>query len=413
MIKKRTFINKEPILLLFFICLFVGIRSLYYQNLFVFVHDQVSSSTKVLELWQTKSLSLIGPPLSFLIEGRQIFFGGISYYIQMVFLLIGRFDPFWSTYAFMAFCGLMIIPLYFGVKKLINKKVAILTIILYSLLPFYIESTITLWNPYFKFALLPILIYLMGLFKERNNIIIFFLISFLNGIFFQLHYMYFFTVIGILIYYFLFKRQSLNYLFIFILGFCFGFSNLVLFELRHNFYNLQTIIFYLSKPKEITGHWFSDYYLLSESVFILLIIFNLLKKQISNYVNITIFVILFIIGILYVTTIAKTKQYPKNWYYNDELKTYQIIKNSLNTVKDFNIFEFYDTKGSTQKYFLKKDDIKIDYDNYLTNKYLYVLYANDQYMEDPSYEINRFKPSKIIKIWSINKFYKLYLLKRK
>lgn len=411
--KIKKLINNEFVLLLFFICLFIGIRTIYYQNLFVFVHDQVSSSTKVLELWQTKSLSLIGPPLSFLIEGRQIFFGGISYYIQMFFLLIGRFDPFWSTYAFMVFCGLMIVPLYFGVKKLINGKVAILTVILYSLLPFYIESTIALWNPYFKFALLPILLYLMGLFKEKKNSIIFFLISFLNGVFFQLHYMYIFTVFGFFIYYFISKKNSLKFLLIFIIGFCLGFSNLIFFELRHNFYNLQTIIFYLSKPKEITGHWFSDYYLLSESLFILLIVFNLLKKQINNYVNITILAILLVIGIPYVTTIAKTKQYPKNWYYKDELKTFGIIKNNLATIKDFNIFEFYDTKGSTQKYFLKKDNIKIDYDNYLTNKYLYVLYTNNQYMKDPSYEVNTFQPSEVVKIWTINEFYKLYLLTRK
>ncbi|MDA1317346.1 MAG: hypothetical protein O3B87_04995, partial [bacterium] len=74
--------------------------------MFKFVYDQVASSTVVLELWQNKDISLIGPPMSLTISSRQVFFGGVSYYLQMAFLLIGRWDPFWSTYAFMIFSSI-------------------------------------------------------------------------------------------------------------------------------------------------------------------------------------------------------------------------------------------------------------------------------------------------------------------
>ncbi len=404
--------RKEIILVLLFTALFIAVRSLYLKNLFVFIFDQVSASTAVLELWRDKKISLIGPPLSFVIEGKQVFFGGASYYIQLIFLLIGRFDPFWSTYAFMVFAGLMIIPLYYGVKKLIHRNAALIMMILYSFLPFSIENTITLWNPYFLFALLPLLIYLMGLFKEKNRLVVFFLIATLNGIFFQLHYMYIFTILGLLGYYFVFKKLRIQLFFVFLAGICLGFGNMLLFELRHNFYNLQTLVMYFSKPKIVAQHWLADYYFSSIFLFVLLIILYFLRKRIKAYAGLGLFIILFIIAFRYVTVNTGARNFPKGWYYKDELKTFKIIKGNLPTIKDFNIFEFYVATGTLQKYFLKRDNIKINFDDYYHNKYLYVVYKDESFTEDVAYEVHSFKPFKIVHVWKINPDYNLYLLER-
>ncbi len=408
-----TFIrNKELFIVLFFTLLFIAIRSLYYKNLFVFIFDQVSSSTTVLELWRDKKISLIGPPLSFVIEGKQVFFGGISYYIQFIFLLIGEFDPFWSTYAFMAFAGLMTISLYFGVKKLINQNAAIIISILYAFLPFSIESTIALWNPYFLFTLLPLLVYLMGLFKEKKRFLIFFLFSLLNGILFQLHYMYLFTVVGLLAYYFIFKRLEIKYFFIFLFGFGLGFGNMILFELRHNFYNLQTLAFYFTKPKTVASHWLADYYFSSIGLFVLLMILYVLRKRLNRFLCIGFFIIMFIIALRYVTVDTEKRNFPQNWHYADELKVYEIIKKNLNEIKDFNIFEFYVATGTLPKYFLKRNNVRINFDDYYYNKYLYVIYKDESFPKDPAYEVNSFKPYSIRNIWKINPTYNLYLLER-
>ena len=397
---------------MFFVLLFIAIRTLYYKNLFVFIFDQVSSSTAVLELWRDKKISLIGPPLSFVIEGKQVFFGGISYLIQLIFLLIGRFNPFWSTYAFMVFAGIMTIPLYYGVKKLINQNAAVLVTILYAFLPFSIESTIALWNPYFLFALLPILVYLMGLFKEKRGVLTFFLFALLNGILFQLHYMYLFTVIGLLVYYFVFKRLRIAYFFTFLLGFFLGFGNMILFELRHNFYNLRTLSFYFTKPQIVAGHWLADYYFASIVLFILLVVLYLLKKRISAIFCIGFFVIMLLVSFRYVTVDTEKRNFPPNWHYADELKVYSIIRKSLDTIKDFNIFEFYVATGTFQKYLLKRDNILINFDDYYHNKYLYVVYKDETFQNDPAYEVNSFKPFKIRNVWKINPAYNLYLLER-
>jgi len=407
---KKNF--KEILLLIGFIGLFIFIHTLYYKNLFVFVHDQVSSSTKAMELWKTKSFTLIGPPLSFSIENRQIYFGSLCYYIQLFFLLVGKFDPFWSTYSFMIFSALMIVPLYLGMKSLINKKAAIMMIILYSLLPFYIESTHTLWNPYFLFSLLPTHLFLISRFVRKENPFLFLAISVLNGVLFQLHYMFIFVILGQLIFFFLIRKISWKYLAIFVAGAAIGIGNLILFEMRHGFYLLKTFRLYLTHPKQITGHWFADYYLLSESFYALVIFLYWTKKLITGKTIIVLFILLSLLAFNHVALTAGSRHYPKDWYYEDELKAYSIIKTDF-MEKNFNIFEFYNATGDTQKYFLKRDGAPLNYNDYYYNQYLYVIYKKGGgFTKDPAYEIGSFQPSKIINEWKINNYYNLYLLKR-
>lgn len=399
-------------LLLFFIILFIVLRTFYYIHAFNFVHDQVTSSTTVLEMWKNKSFPLIGPPLSFSIEGRQIFFGGVSYYIQLIFLLLGRFNPFWSTYIFMTFSGIMCIPLYIGISRLINRKSAILALLLYSMTPLSITSTTFLWNPYFQYSLLPLCVYLLYLFRKRFSLFIFLLLSVLNGILFQLHYMYVFSVIGLFLYFFVVKKYSWKYLFIYLVGFFLGALNLIVFEVRHHFYTIQTLMLYKTHPNQLIRHWFSWYYILPELFFIIIIFLYLFRKQITTKVIIIFSIILTMISIPFIIIHAQQYHYPKDWSYNDELRVYSIIKNNLNKYKDFNIFEFYTADGNTLKYFLKKDNISIQYDDYYHNKYLYVVYKNDLYLNDVAYEVHSFRPSRMVQQWKINQFYRLFLLER-
>lgn len=396
----------------FFILLFIIIRSIYFDNLFNFVYDQVSSSTKVLELWRTKSISLIGPHMSFTVEGRQVFFGGFSYAMQLIFLLIGNFNPFNATYAFMVFCSLMIIPLYVGARKLINQTAAIMMATLYTLLPLFIDSTSQLWNPYFMFSLFPLQVYLMGLFKEKKSPWTFLILSIVNGLCFQLHYLFIFAWLGMTAYYFIVEKLSRKYLAIYLVGFAIGFGNLIVFELRNNFYLLQTLWIYVNHPKDVSQHWIAPYYLLSIVFFGCLAALAIFKKKLSNTIAAALFTTLLVICIPYVTTGARERSYPKGWYYEDDLEVYGIVKKNLDTYQDVNIFSFYDATGNAPKYYLKLDNIQLDYDDYYRNKYLYVIYPDDQFMKNAAYEVASFTPSKIVTTWKINSLYNLYLLER-
>ena len=411
----KKYISKDTIIIFGFISLFILTRTVYYSNLFRFIYDQIASSTIVLELWQNKELSLLGPPMSLMIENRQVFFGGISYYIQMVFLLIGRWDPYWSTYAFMIFSSFMVIPLYFGVKKLINKNAAIFMLIIYSLMPFYIEGTTHLWNPYFQLALMPIFIYLIALFQEKKNYTLFLIISIYAGILFQLHYQFIIILIGLLIYYFVIRRLNKWYALTGVIGLSIGVGNLIIFELRNNFYLFQTIILFLQNHQKIVSQPMSDYYLMSILFLSIIPILWYTKKYISLRINIITFIILFGFAYHFAVVTAPDRNFPKNWYYRDDRKIFQIIKSNYESegIQNFNVFEFYSATAATQKYYLKLNNIQINYNDYYNNPYLYVVYKSDEdFTIDPAYEINSFRPHEIVDTWQINNLYTLYLLKR-
>lgn len=396
----------------FFILLFIITRSVYFDNRFNFIYDQVSASTKVLELWRTKSVSLIGPHMSFMIEGRQIFFGGFSYAMELIFLLIGKFDPFLSTNAFMVFCAIMIVPLYLGTKKLINQTAAIMLATLYTFFPLFIESTSQMWNPNYMFSLFPLQVYLMGIFKEKKSPWIFMVFSIINGLCFQLHYLFIFAWLGLAAYYFFVLKLSRKYFAIYLLGFAVGIFNLILFEVRNNFYLLQTLWIFINHPSDVSNHWIAPYYLLSVVFFGMLAILGVCKKRLNNTMALWLFIILLFISIPYITSGARERSSPKGWYYEDDIEVYNIIKSNLGTYEDVNIFSFYDATGNAPKYFLKLDQILLDYDDYYHNKYLYVIYKDDQFMKNDAYEVASFSPSKIIKTWKINPTYTLYLLER-
>jgi hypothetical protein len=397
---------------IFFILLFIFTRSIYFENRFNFVYDQVAAATKVLELWKTKSITLIGPHMSFMVEGRQVFFGGFSYAMDLVFLLIGKFDPFLSTYAFMLFCALMILPLYIGTKKLINQQAAIIMMVLYTLLPYFIESTSQMWNPYYMMSLFPLQVYLMGLFKEKKSLKIFLLFSIINGLCFQLHYLFIFSWFGLGAYYFLVKKLSRKYFLMYLIGFGIGMGNLIVFELRNNFYLLQTLWIFVNHPRNVSEHWIAPYYLLSVVFFGILAMLGFLKNKLNTKIAMGLFIILSFFAIPYITTGARERSYPKGWTYENDQEVYRIIKENLTTYEDVNVFEFYDATGNVPKYFLKRDNIALDYDDYYHNKYLYVTYSDDTYLKNAAYEVANFTPSKVVRMWKMNDDYNLYLLER-
>lgn len=267
--------KNEFFLVAFYILVFIAIRSISFSSFYNFTQDPASFSTSAIESMQNRKIELIGPPISFRLGARYLFQGSLTYYFILFFLYLGNFDPLVSGYFFMLFCAVMIIPLYFGVKKLINSKVASLFCILYSLLPLYIDHTRFFWNPNFQFALTPIIVFLMSKYNSTKKNIYFFAVSFLLGTIMLFHYQYALILAGLAIYYFGYKKEKLWKIILFGFGFIMGFSPILIFEIRHNFYNTQTIFIYAQNFHKVflqASGAFPSHYFLSISIFIFLII---------------------------------------------------------------------------------------------------------------------------------------------
>lgn len=368
MSNKNKFDLGELLIPAIFILFYIIIRSIYFADSLNFSTDQANFSLRALEIWKNKEVTLIGPAISLQLNGREIFQGGAIYYFQLLFLLIGSFDPLKASYAFMIFSALSIIPLYFGMKWLSNKAAALTLIIIYTLFPLFIIHTKFLWNPNFQLALLPYSIFFLGLYARSKSTGYLFITGLTLGFITQFHYQ---GVIVILLSLIILKNIHLTWkdALILLVGIIFGLGNLILFELRNQFYNTKTFFLYLqnffSFSQKNSGSILKNpHYFLSILLMIYVLVLFFFKNRINRETNILIFAGLSILSLsIFIQKPVQGYGMAKDWYYHDEVKVYELIRS--NNIKDFNIANLiYDTKAAVQKYLHKKDDIAFDTENY-------------------------------------------------
>ena len=416
---KKLIKNDFPFLLLIFIG-FILIRSLHFVDFLNWSQDQAECGMAALDIWRNKKLTLIGPQISASFEGRLLFQGPITYYLFLIFLLAGNWDPVKASYLFMLFASFLIFPLFYGVKKLTNKKVAYIIVLIYSFIPYYINYTRFLWNSTLQLTFSILFIYFFSFYQKSKNLKYFFISSFFLGLLFQFHYQFILIILIFFIYFLFFKKISIKEWFIFILGIILGFLPLIIFELKHQFYNTKTAILFLKNWSRVDkpGNFAMPHYYLTLSFLSLIFISNKFK----NFINKIKWKFIIIFGIiLFFTSLFKNIKKPsqsywapaKDWKYSMEEKAYQIIKKQP-IKKNFNVADlsYYNTKAAVIKYFLKRDNFSINFDDYYQNRYLYVISKNNEYQNTLSYEVAFFKPRKLIKKWHLQNDFYLYLFER-
>lgn len=416
----KALVKTDQFRLTVLVLIAIVIRSLNYSESLNFSSDQGKFSIKALEILRggNSGFSLIGPSTSLQLDGREIFQGGVIYYFQALFLFLGNLDPIKSSFIFVLFSCFMVIPLYFGVKFLTNKNKALLVSIIFCLFPVFVNYTKFLWNPNFQFSLLPLLFLFLGLYRESKKSIWLLVAGVWFGIIFQFHYQLFVGGLALLLYLRFYLKASFLQILFFIAGSLVGFAPILIFEMRNNFYNFNTLLFYLENFKRFQGTnsasnpLANPHYLLSLIMIFLVIILSFPLK-ITQKIVIGIFGVLLIWDLLIF--------YPKptqgfgmaaNWSYPDEAKAFEIIK-SQNLGK-YNVTNLgYDTLAYVQKYLHKKDNLDTHLADYWEIYQLFVIAPKSKDIsEDPAYEVRVIKPFNLVKQWEINPQYDLYLLQK-
>lgn len=407
----------EFVLIASFIIVYVFVRSFNLTHNLNFSQEQAQSGIESMRLIKEKKLLLIGPPFSFNLKGRYIFQGPLISYLPIIFFVPAGFDPVLATRLFILFGASMIVPLYFGIKWLIDRNAAYFMLILFASLPFFSDYTKFLWSPNYQFVLSTLLIFLLGFYKKKKNNVIFFTIFLLSGLLFQLHYQFMLIIIGLFLYFFLIKKENSWKILLFLGGISLGFLPIILFELRHNFYNLRTAVLFLGHFREIfltrDGGPINPHYLLSSLLFTFLILAFVLRKRIRAAHLLALFIALFAWSVFkYSHILADPFHVGITWNYSDEVKTHNIIK--AQNIKSFNIAHLnYDNKAVVQKFFLMRENVMGNFEDYYHNKYLFAVSNDENFSKYKAYEIATFSPRKILNKWRINKKYNLYLLQRK
>ncbi len=414
--KKSLFHTVEFGFLLVMMVLFIFLRSLHFAQFLNFSADQATFSLKALEIWRNKSLVLIGPTFSLNAFGRYAFQGPAIYYVQLFFLLIGNFDPVKTSFFFMLFASVMTWPLYYGVKWLSGKKVAAFIVMCYVTLPFFIDYSRFLWNPNFQFVLSPFLILAMGWCAQKMSALRFFLVAVIAGFLLQFHYQFVLVLLGLFFYYFVQKKLQWRYILLWICGVMIGFFPLILFELRHQFYNTQTIFllvtsFFHHFDTQSKLHFaFAPHYVLSVSFFLLVSVSTMLKKYLSSLVITTSAVILITLSLLrYFPTPTHAFGMVDDWNYSNEQKIAQVIQSE--NISNFNVVNLiYDTDAAVQRYLLVINNQENKLGDYQHEHFLFVVYGDDELTKTQAYEVKTFAPYTLKKKWQINSKYTLALL---
>lgn len=223
--------------------LFIGIvlraQELISHN-FLFLLDQGRDMMAVKSILYDHHLTLIGPSTSL----RGVFQGPLWYYLLAFSTASFGGDPWGGIVLMFAISIVVLVVVYFWMKKLFGETVALTTTFLFAVSPEAIAAATFAWNPHPMWLLIVIYVFLFysTIHKSRKfNLILWPIIGFMFH--FQTA-MGFFIFSGSIIYILFFSRKTIvnKYFLIGIILLLCTFIPQVLFDLRHDFLMSRSII---------------------------------------------------------------------------------------------------------------------------------------------------------------------------
>lgn len=212
-------------------------------------HTDIARDFLVLEdIVKTRKPTLIGPHAGG-IQG--VFHGPLWYYIHLPIFLVGRGNPiavswFWG---FLTLTSLGVT--YYVGKKLFNKEVALLTTVLLS--AFAISYTNSLFNPYGAVILFPLFFYLFWLYLKRASVVHLLSCLFVLGLIIQFQIAFGLPILILTTIYlvpFIIKQKRYKHIFAYLI-LLIPLSTYILFEIRHDFFQIRSLISYVTVKQAV------------------------------------------------------------------------------------------------------------------------------------------------------------------
>jgi len=363
-----AYIKKHAWFLVFVIVTLLGllVRFMNYHELVNFHLDPPLYMHDVKNVIDSGKISLIGPPVtSKNVDGRMFFTGPLHYHVLTVLGILSGWNILGISVFYTMLPLFTFVLIYFWFRKFYGNLIALL---IYSILIFYppiVSMSRGIWNPHF----VPLFgaAFLMFLSQRLNKIQYLFAGLFL-GFGFNVHYA---TVIWILVavYYlvkdiYLGRFKFINWIF-FVVGIIIAEFPLIIFEFRHNFYNLQTILFHLKYGSVSVGYSFahSYYYIFTLLPILAYILANLLYKlRFNKYYPV---LVIFLIAISICGLInsfgseGQKPLYPDGWTITRQQEVAKIIikdgENEFEVAETINS----DTRALDLRWWLRMSNIKV------------------------------------------------------
>ncbi len=334
--------------------LYLFVRLYRLNDLIGFRLDQGIHLLETKNMVDNKKIRLIGPMVtSKSFEGRNFFIGANYYYVLGVVGLISNWNPLIITAIFIFLEFIFYLFFIFFLKRKFNSFWALLGFGFIAVSPYLIIHSRFFWNPH---LLIPLSIMVL-LFSEKyflkKQIRYLFLMSFLWGFAFACHYSAVFW--GLFFVFIIAKSKQylkIRFYLIVILGFILGNLPFFIFEIRHSFYNIKTLVYvftHSSTSGELTSHYFIFPLLIFIITAVLFLISTFKNKIRSSIFLVILFSILFLIQIKIFSNYSPL-DIVSGWNYSEQnLVTDLIIKNGC--PKNFEVAAT--VQGDTRAYDLR------------------------------------------------------------
>ncbi|KKP67817.1 MAG: hypothetical protein UR68_C0018G0012 [Candidatus Roizmanbacteria bacterium GW2011_GWA2_35_19] len=227
----------------------IFLRFFRFEGFVTFLGDQGRDAIVIKRILSFEHFPAIGAPTSV----GQVYLGPFYYYFIAPWLLIFRNNPLGPAFGVALFSCLYLLINYLILKKIFDKKTAIISTILLSFSTVLIDLSRFSWNPNLMplFSLLTVYFLLKSI--NTNKIIYYLLMGSFLSFSIQLHYLALFLIPPIGIYgisqLLVAYKKSRNQLLTVIKGLLFSIFSfvffsipLIVFDLRHNFLNTNNFI---------------------------------------------------------------------------------------------------------------------------------------------------------------------------
>ena len=225
----------------FFLGLFLRLFRL--EQVVNFSADQGRDFLLVYRMIVTRRPTLLGPPTSI----SQAHFGPAYYYLLAPFLLLFRFDPLAGSLMTIFFDLLTLVLVWSTAQRLWGRPAALAAALFYATFPPIVETGRVSLNPFLTPFFTALFLYLLLFYHRQKTSWL--LVGASLGLLFQLHYAAFFWTL--LLFPLLLRKQkpsSKGFLLLF-LGFVVFLSPMILFELRHQFFNTKMWLNFFQHPR--------------------------------------------------------------------------------------------------------------------------------------------------------------------
>ena len=350
--------------------------------------------------------------------GHKLFTSAVFNYSLVPLLLVTKYDPLPITSYFSLlniFTGLILFLIF---KKIFNKEVALISLILFLFNSYMIYHSMFIWVlNYMPLIGVISFYYLWKIYKRKYKLLDILILGVLSGVGFGLEYLYIISIF--IIFYFLIKyskRKVIDFT-IFTIGGVVGDFTQVIFDLKHNFYHIRTLWQYaLDTLNGISDAGFTYYHFLHFWPIGLLImalgLWYIYKK--SKFFALSLLLLYLSLNLTSpLVNFNKPVGMVNGLKYNDIKVVSKVISETSNG--SFNLVTLYDfdTRGYTLRYFVKYvyDKTPLSEIEYQNASEIFALSSADyDYTKNNPWELNVFKPYNIEKIVDVGSGYSLFKL---